>query len=276
MNYAVRDYLGTGVIPSESRRTVVQIIHRTHLEKVTRLGSPATSITMRPMSIRLFFQYRSWRWNRRLAFRYGRPLKQRTVDRNIVFGHARGGKPLLEASPNGASIERNHSREYPHRLVHSFNDGAGDALVDDFRNRPMAESKHGRTARHCLDHHQAERLRPIDREQERLRLAQEFGLAALIDLADELDPWIAQQRYDLFAEIGFIDLVDFGGDLQGNAQRPRYLDGAVRPLLGRDSAEKRDIAATRIVNGRVQVRRNAVMYGPDEVGLGYRSPYKAA
>ena len=139
---------------------------------------------------------------------------------------------MLEPSPNGASIERNHSGEHPHRLVHSVNDGAGDALVDDFRNRPMAESKHGRAARHCLDHHQAERLRPIDREQERLRLAQEFGLAALIDLADELDPRIAQQRYDLFVEIGFIDLVDFGGDLQGNAERPCYPNGAVGPLFG--------------------------------------------
>ncbi len=119
MNNAVRDYLGTGVIPSESRRTAVQIIHRTQLGKVTPLGSPATSITMRPMSIRFFFQYRSRRWNRRLACRYGRPLKQRTVDRNIIFGHARGGKPLLEASPNRASIERNHSGEHPHRLVHS-------------------------------------------------------------------------------------------------------------------------------------------------------------
>jgi len=47
----------------------------------------------------------------------------------------------------------------------------------------MAESKHGLAARHCLDHHQAERLRPINREQKRLRLAQEFGFVAFIDLA---------------------------------------------------------------------------------------------
>jgi hypothetical protein len=31
-----------------------------------------------------------------------------------------------------------------------------------------------------------------------MRLAQKFGLAAFIDLADELDPRIAQQRYDRF------------------------------------------------------------------------------
>ena len=47
-----------------------------------------------------------------------------------------------------------------------------------------------------------------------------------------------------------------------------YPNGSVRPLLRRDSAEKRDIAAARIVNGCVQVRWNAVMYGPDEVGIG--------
>jgi hypothetical protein len=43
-----------------------------------------------------------------------------------------------------------------------------------------AESKDGCAARHRLDHRQAEWLQPIGREQQRLRLAQEFGLAALI------------------------------------------------------------------------------------------------
>jgi len=156
---------------------------------------------------------------------------------------------LLEPSPNGATIEFHHPREHHHRLIHRIDDGTRDALVDDFRNGTPAESKDGCAARHGLDHDQAERLRPIDREQKRLCLAQEFGLAALIDLADELDPRIVQQRCDLFTEIGFIDLVDFGGDLQGNAERPCYPNGTVRPLFGRDSAEERDIAAARVVNG---------------------------
>ena len=139
---------------------------------------------------------------------------------------------MLEPSPNGAAVERHHSREHHHRLIHCIHDGAGDALVDDFRNRTTAECKDGRAARHRLDHHQAERLRPIDREQEGLCLAEESGLASLIDLADELDPRIAQQRCDLVAEIGFVGLVDLGGDLQANAERPRYPNGAVRPLFG--------------------------------------------
>jgi Pyruvate phosphate dikinase, AMP/ATP-binding domain len=66
-------------------------------------------------------------------------------------------------------------------------EGARDALVDDFRNGTLAECKDRCAERHRLDHYQAERLRPIDREQKGLSLAQEFSLSALIDLADELD-----------------------------------------------------------------------------------------
>ena len=145
-------------------------------------------------------------------------------------------------------------------------------MVDDFRNGTLAECKDWSAARHRLDHYEAEWLRPIDREQKRPRLAEEFGLAPLIYLADELDPRIAQQRCDLFAEIGFIDLVDFGCDLQGNAKRPCYPNGTVGPFFGRDSAEKRDVAAARIVNGLMQIRGNTVMYGRHEVGVGDRPP----
>jgi hypothetical protein len=45
------------------------------------------------------------------------------------------------------------------------------------------------------------------------------------------------------------------------------VNGAVRPLFGRDSAEERDIAAARIVNGLVQIRGKAVMHGRDEALL---------
>jgi len=119
---------------------------------------------MRPLSIELFFPNRSWHWHDHLAHRYGRLLEERTVKRDIFRGHARGGKSLLEPSANSVAIERKHLRQNPHRLIHRINDGARDALVDDFRNGTMAECEDGCAARHRLDHHQAERLRPIDRE----------------------------------------------------------------------------------------------------------------
>jgi hypothetical protein len=45
-------------------------------------------------------------------------LEQRTVERNVVRGHARGRKSLLEPSPNGVAIERKHLRQHPRRLLH--------------------------------------------------------------------------------------------------------------------------------------------------------------
>src|SRR5882757_4479959 len=138
---------------------------------------------MKSMPIRLFFRYRPWQRRDRIALRYRCLIEQRTVERNIIRGHACGRESLLELSSNSVTVERNHAWEHPHRLIHSIDDGARDPLVDDFRNGTMTESKDGSAARHRLDHHQAERLGPVDREQERQRIAQELGLAALIDLA---------------------------------------------------------------------------------------------
>jgi hypothetical protein len=38
---------------------------------------------------------------------------------------------------------QSHLRQHPHRLVHRIDDGACDALVDDFRNGTTAEGKDG-------------------------------------------------------------------------------------------------------------------------------------
>ena len=37
------------------------------------------------------------------------------------------------------AIEIYHPREHPHCLIHRINDGAGDALVDDFRNGTLGD-----------------------------------------------------------------------------------------------------------------------------------------
>src|SRR5437879_4503086 len=74
-------------------------------------------------------------------------------------------KSLLESSPNSAAIEFHYPREHHYRLIHRIDDGTRYARIDDFRNGTPAEGKDGRATRHRLDHHQAERLRPIDREK---------------------------------------------------------------------------------------------------------------
>ena len=151
---------------------------------------------------------------------------------------------------------------------------ARHALVDDLGHRAVAEGEHGRAARHRLDHHQTERLGPVDGEQQAARLAQEARLAALVDLADELDAGLSQQRLDLGLEVLLVDAIDLGRDLQRNADGARDADGPVDALLGRDAADESQVAAARAERRRQQVARQAVIDGGDDSdasGIGRRA-----
>ena len=68
-----------------------------------------------------------------------------------------------------------------------LHDKAGHAVVDDLGDRTAIECDDRRSARHGLDHDKAERLRPIDRKQQRGCTAQEFRLLAIGDLTNILD-----------------------------------------------------------------------------------------
>ena len=76
------------------------------------------------------------------------------------------------------------------------------------------------------------------------------------------------------AEIGLVDPIDLGGDLQRNAERARDLDGPVGPLLRRDAPEKREIAAARLEDRPVQVDRQAVIDGLDKIRARHRLPLR--
>jgi hypothetical protein len=54
----------------------------------------------------------------------------------------------------------------------------------------MLQGDHGRSARHCFDHGQAERLWPINGKQQRPRLSQEFVFFLIVNLADKLNQWM--------------------------------------------------------------------------------------
>ena len=71
-------------------------------------------------------------------------------------------------------------------------------MLENFGDRTVAPCDHRRTACQGFDHDQSERLRPIDRKQQRSRVAQQFILFAAADLTDKLDerPGIAQERLD--------------------------------------------------------------------------------
>ena len=71
------------------------------------------------------------------------------------------------------------------------------------------------------------------------------------------------------AEVGLVDAIDLGGNLQRQADGAGDRDGAVDALLRRDAAEKRQIAAARIER-QGEVSRQAVIDGADKVGVGDR------
>ena len=145
------------------------------------------------------------------------------------------GKPLLEAPAHRAPIEPHCRGKQADRLVERLDHTSRDALVDDFRNRAATKPEHRRAARHRFDHHEPERFGPIDRKQQSQRVAEEFDLVAIVDLADEFHAGPIQQRRDRLAEIGFVSLVDFRGDLQ---RRPSALAMAMA-RSGRFSGEMR-------------------------------------
>ena len=148
---------------------------------------------------------------------------------------------------------------------------AGDALIDDLGDRAAMEREDRRAARHCLDQRQAERLGPIDREQQGPGLAEKFRLGVLVDLADELHPGLAEQRGDGVAEIDFVDLIDLGGDLERDAAGAGDGDSAIGALLRTDAAEKGEIAAARLEGRSMQQLRQAVRDRREEIGVRHRT-----
>ena len=54
---------------------------------------------------------------------------------------------------------------------------------------------------------------PIDWKQQRQCVAEEFCFVAIVDLSHELHAGATEQGCDYLTKIGFVDFVDFGGDL---------------------------------------------------------------
>src|SRR5437764_2462405 len=105
----------------------------------------------------------------------------------ILAPHPLGREALLEAGPYTASIELAEPSDGVDRLRLPLDDEPGDALVDHLRHRAGSKRDDRRTAGHRLDHDQAERLGPIDGEQQGCGTRQKLLLGLVVDLADQLD-----------------------------------------------------------------------------------------
>src|SRR5882757_1898723 len=167
------------------------------------------------------------------------PGHQPAIDRDVVASHAAGGETLLEARADLLA------REPPELVVDGFgcgnlavDDETGQAMLDDLRYRATAISNHRRAARHRLDHHQAERLGPVDRNQQGDRAAEELRLIGVADLADIFDVGRGHHRADFFIVIIAVGPVDLGGDLERDAALFGNPDRAVDALLRCDASKE--------------------------------------
>src|SRR5580704_5452686 len=87
------------------------------------------------------------------------------IDPHVITRHAMRREALLEASSDLAAVQCGHLRRGDTGLIDIVDDHACDTLVDDLLDRAGAIGEYGRSARHCLDHDEAERFRPTDRKQ---------------------------------------------------------------------------------------------------------------
>src|SRR5690606_14881876 len=174
-----------------------------------------------------------------LGNRLGEPF----VQAKVVAGHALRGEALLEDLAASRAVERAGPAHRGHRLVAALHDEAGDAFVDDLRHRAVAPGDHRRAAGHRLDHHQSEGLGPVDRKEQRARVAEELRFLLVADLAEVFDARLLEQRFDHVLEVFAVRPVDLRRDAQRQAGRARDRDRAVDALLRRDAPEEREVVA---------------------------------
>jgi len=86
-----------------------------------------------------------------------------------------------------ARVEPGQPADHADRTGFVLDDKAGEALVDDLRHRTAVVGDDRRAAGHGFDHDEPERLRPVDRNQEPDRAAEEIRFLAVADLADVFD-----------------------------------------------------------------------------------------
>src|SRR5262249_7067758 len=123
---------------------------------------------------------------------------------SVVARHAVRRKPLLEALAHAGAIEALRLIHSSHGIVDRRDDVACHARIDDFGYRSAAPGNDGRYARHGFYHVEAERLRPVDREDERGRIAEKRRLLRFIDFTDELDAGSSQERLHALFEIRLV------------------------------------------------------------------------
>src|SRR5438034_369615 len=100
-----------------------------------------------------------------------------------MAGHLGRAEASLKHLPATPTAELWYATHRADSLIKIINDKAGHAVVDNLRNRSAAIRDNRRAASHRFNHHEPERLRPVNGKQQRLGAAQQNVFVALSDLA---------------------------------------------------------------------------------------------
>jgi hypothetical protein len=142
--------------------------------------------------------------------------------------------------PAGSGIELPCLLDARGQLRRGVLDDPGHAVDDDLRHRAAPQRDHGRAAGHGLDHHQAERLLPADREQHRAGPRQQVPLGGGVGDPEQLGV-LAEPGLDLLLQVGQLErLAALAGQHDRQPGRPGGVDGQVRSLVGVHPAEEQD------------------------------------
>jgi len=193
-------------------------------------------------------------------------LRDPCIQSLVVPRHTAHGEPFLHPAAAGRAVDPIDASDGVDERVVIVADEAGLLVSDDLRRRPAPARDHRCAERHRLGHGETEGLGPENGEEQATGIAEEFGLADLVDFSDELDAWMVEPRLYLLLEVLAIHPIHLGGENQADARAARGIDRNVRPLLGRDAAEEDEVvtaAGARIV----AIERQAVMHGRQPVHL---------
>jgi hypothetical protein len=106
---------------------------------------------------------------------------------NVIAGHAARCEPLLEPPAHCLAVELRCWFDGPDGFLYSADNPPGYAMVDHLSHRAAIERNYRSSAGHGLDHHKAERFRPINGKEERRGVAEEARLLVFINLAANAD-----------------------------------------------------------------------------------------
>jgi hypothetical protein len=100
------------------------------------------------------------------------------------------------------------------------------------------ERDNGRAARHRFDHHQAERLGPVDRKQQSRGIGEKFLFGFIVNFANQPDLVAVDLRFKPFLEVTPLTARYFCRDAKRHSGGARNADCGLRALLGGEPAEK--------------------------------------